>query len=316
MTTVQNNLSKAKLGQMLDAAKRNRPVKEANSDAPKYNWYQARHFSNSQMQKLEAFGSKLGNLICGGIEKLGNGIKFGAAEIKVNQKFYKDLEGKLGEAKQYFAGIKSGNNVCGAVVITAKSGTNILAKLLGDNEPAADANRVLLPLEKTMLQEVFTAAVSSLKSCSKEFGGPDFAAVSEYSNEKPDLEKYKDEEFCEAAVKINCEGLEAEIGVMLFSNILDGIGGVSTVKDQSKPEELQRTILGHLCRVQMKIDKSRCASMMLKLGDIMSLAPDDVLVFDNSINDPVEVWIGGRPGFTASLARDNNRFALTIKERM
>jgi flagellar motor switch protein FliM len=75
-------------------------------------------------------------------------------------------------------------------------------------------------------------------------------------------------------------------------------------------------MLGHICPVPVKIDNTRCGSVMLKLGDVMSLAVDDVLVLESSINDPVTVWIGGKPGFTASLAKNNDRFALVIKERI
>jgi flagellar motor switch protein FliM len=314
MTAGKNNKAAThKLDALLSIAQRNRPAVDRNADAPLYDWNQARHFGKSALEKLDAFIKKAGEDI--GVA-VGSAMGIAAPKVEVSkleQKFGRAVLEGAGKESQYCLAISTGAENCGFMRVTVNDMLAFLGSVLSDPDSASDTARKLSPLEESVLQDGMGAIVAAFGKASKDQGGAEFAKSSEMRVQEFSLGESELEEFCEFSMSMALGETKITLGVSLFSSALDGVVGMNTEKQASGQEDMQQTMLCHIAEAPIRIT-TKIATISLCLNDVMSLGSDDIIVFEQRIDDPVEIRIGKKPAFSARLAQSQGCWALQIEE--
>jgi flagellar motor switch/type III secretory pathway protein FliN len=102
------------------------------------------------------------------------------------------------------------------------------------------------------------------------------------------------------AILLNCQA----------AAILAGEAQAATPGKQ--PKGAKPPMLAHV--EQMPVEARAMLSASLTVREVMALAPGDVVVLDQRIDEPVELEVDGRAAFRGHLARQQGQFALQFAE--
>jgi flagellar motor switch protein FliM len=304
------DITRQKLTSLLESARRNRPVADKNANAPQFDFNQARHFNRAQMQMMAEPAKKLAAAFEKDIRTFGRADRIIISSEPVGQVTTAQLSGQMSDM-QFYCNMLNATAVCGYIVIQSQDAGVLLGTLLGDTDVKDATGCAFSPLEESLLQDIFKSVSANAQNIFKERNGPDIRGGGEATKGKPDLDGFKHEEFCQFAIAVKAGQADIKIRLSIKSSLLDTVVGANVSGPVIKKDELQKTMLGHIGPATIGIN-TRLTATTLTFQEILSLTPNDILIFDQLINDPVEIMIGSKNGFSGKLAANQNRYAVVI----
>jgi flagellar motor switch protein FliM len=309
IAAADNNLSKEKIQQLLNAVGRGTSVvADLNPDAKDYDWRASKFFSSEQLKKVEEFAAKFGENIAANFQKLFF-YNFEVSVSSVSQHSAGEFMQPGGSVKYYLA-FNGKEQPAGIFVMPSQTANLWASQLLGDSKAEAVEEKELSQLELTLLLDV---AGSAINAVSAAYGETQFAAVGEVSQKFP-LELEAIQDICKVGLNIRKADSDksVEAFVLFLSDKISAVAGQS--KTENIPQQnITKALMNHLqsVPVQMTI---RLAGATLNLQQLMAIEPDDTILLDKKITEPVDVLYNNAVVFRARPARADENYAVVITE--
>jgi len=309
-----NSLSQEKLQQFL-AAIGSRPTEDsAQIEAAEYNWNQPHYFNRSQLNKLDDFIQKTGKVIARKFSALCPG-EFNVEIVSTSQHFANEIVGQALDVKQnnyYLAFGTDPANSCGFLGIPTRTAFIWTAQMLGDAESEEESREDLSTLEESLLLDIATAIVEALSDSHKDCN---FQPAKNIARRLLPLQLEGTEELCRFAFNIKkTNSRDTEVYFLVFCESLEPIVGKADQTDEKfSTEDISKATLGHMQEILVTIT-AQLAATTLTLDELMELQPDDILLLDKKIDEPIELVIDSRTVFRGRPAKSQGCHAAVITE--
>ncbi len=311
-------LSREKIQQLL-AAVGSEPTEDTTQiEAAEYDWQRPHYFSSEQLKRLEDFTKEVAREMAEKFAKFCNN-EFEVTVVSTTQHFAAELLNEASEGKQdnyYLAFGSDQEHLCGLIYIPTQTAFIWAIQLLGDSESEEDAGRDLSQLEESLLLDIASALVEAFSSpCENCNFQPDKSIV----KKRLPLELKGTEELCKITFQVKKTDAErrSEAYIFILCNKLEsgldktvsaqgGLGGFSA-------EDISKAILDRMQQMPVSVT-AQLASAVLTFEEIVNLRPDDILLLNKSIDEPIELLVDGRAVCHGWPAKSAGHYAVVITE--
>ncbi len=309
ISAADNNLTKEKIQQLLAAVgKRGADVADLNPDARDHNWRASKYFSSEQVKNVETFAAKAAGNIAASFQKIFF-YKFDVAVTSVSQHTAGDFMQPGGSVK-YYLSFAAKDQPAGLFVMPSQTANLWASQLLGESKAEPAAEKELSLLELSLL---FDVASSSIKAVSDAYADTEMTAVGEVSPKFP-LEVDNIRDICKVGLNIRKVDTEQSVEAffLFLSDRLTAIAGQSKAENIS-PQNITKALITHLHNIPVSMT-IRFAGAKVNLKQLMALEPDDTILLDKKLTEPVEVLYDNKVVFRARPARADDNYAVVITE--
>ncbi len=230
------------------------------------------------------------------------------------------------ESDAYAGQLVAGDRGIGAVVLAGKRGRHWVACLLGNPDEGSGEERKLSSLESALLTDVFAAVAWGLSPLASAAGGEpnvgEEIAHGAVSLDRQDGAAYVrltfrpvEEQTDEGEGEPEAEDPSAALEVLLSADVVDAAvtaAQVSQPPEQRPPERQAEDALARLHRVRLPVTARLEAPTALR--DVMALEPGDVLLTNQSVDEPLAILVGGQAVFRGYPAQSGGAYALQVSE--
>ena len=314
-TRAAQNISKEMMQQLLMAVGSGPMEDTTQIKATEYSWHHPHYFDRSHLNKLEDITKKVARAIAAKFTGFCNG-EFDVAVLSITQHFAAELVDQALESKQNDYYLAFGNNQeasCGLICVPTQTASIWATQLLGDTESEGDSRVDLSLLEESLLLDIASAIVDAFSS---PFKTCNFQPAENIVRRLLPLELEGTEELCKFTFQVKKGDQEdsSEAYILILSNKLQPMVG-KTVEAAAKfsPGEISKAILDRMQEMPVSV-VAQVASAVLSFGEIVSLRPNDVLLLDKRINEPIELIVNGQRAFRARPAKSAGKHAVLITE--
>ena len=136
--------------------------------------------------------------------------------------------------------------------------------------------------------------------------------------EKGMLPLYLDstDELCKITFNVQQAGSEnsSDAHILLPCKLLESVvGKAAKIKNKYSPEKVSKAILEDLQKTTITVT-GQLDSIKLTLEEILSLQPDDILLLDKKIDEPIDVVVDQVTVLRGSLAKSAGKYAAVVTE--
>jgi flagellar motor switch protein FliM len=308
-----NNLSREKIQQLLAAVGSGPKEDTAQPEVAEYDWQQPHYFSSEQLKKLEDLTKEVTREIAEKFAKFCNS-DFDVTVVSITEHFADQLRSQDLENKQKTYYLPFGadqDHQYGLICIPAKTAFVWATQLLGDSESEEDSGRNLSQLEESLLLDIASALLEAFSSPlpSAAFH-PDTSIV-----KRPlPLELQGTEALCKITFQIKKNDQEngSEAYILILCDRLEPmVGKTAQATGKSSAEEISKAITDRIQNMKVSV-RAQLASTVLTFEDIMNLRPNDILLLNKSIDEPIELLVEGRAVCLGWSAKSAGRHAVVI----
>jgi len=277
-----------------------------------HDWRQCRSFNRDQVEKVKAFVDHVAKAI-GGVFVRFCRRPFEVQVISVDQQYASRVtESMAGSAAQdYFLAFgPPADRPMGVLVMAGTTARHWAQWLLGSVE-SEEASQGLSALEQALLADIAKGVVQAFKGEGSGLGmqpSPDLVQGRAPVNWDPMEELLK--------VAFRVQGADpADASDALFVMPCAWLAGVAgkTVEAAGKVPgtDISRRVMQCIQDLPVPV-AAHLGTVVLTLDDVMGLAVDDVVVLDQSPNEPIDLVIGGQSAFLGLPVRHQGRTAVLI----
>jgi flagellar motor switch/type III secretory pathway protein FliN len=310
-------ISRQRLMQMLN--RRNSEASDAAvgaSDAPLFDWTCPHHFDSQGWPLMH----NLGKRIALSIETVLGPMCLEPPKVtlkKVVQDFAYILANRAEsqEKPQYFMPFSVQNKRPeGFLGIQSEAAGVLIAQMLRDPESSLGQNGFLSSLEESILQDAATGLVDVVITELQESGQITLKRADQIVRGDWPLEVKQLQDLCGFAFTVAFPKKSIEITVMAVGEIMDLAMGIA-VRTQKPltPAELSKKISRQLHDVPVEVTARLCMSS-IRIEDLVTLEPGDVLVIDKKTTEPIETLLNGRLCFHAWPAVCEGKLSLVVSQ--
>jgi flagellar motor switch protein FliM len=312
-TSIQD-LSRTKLRRLL-AAVGSAPAEEAAPpEAVEYDWRDPHFFSEEQRNELAAAMSHVAALMGEKFVHFFN-QEFSVAPTSITQHFAADLCGDadFGSMRCLTFGAQSAPP-CGFLATTRTAASQWARRLLGDADADGDTERPLSALEESLLHDLTHSLVEAFLTPlqAHQALGPGDAV----SQDVPETRFEMTEPVCRIAfdVKADDDAEVKEVYVVSSCRILaPSVGKELKASTSVAPADLSKMLTEHLYQMPVTV-VARLDSTLLNFRELVDLNVDDILLFDKTIAEPVELMVEERVVSRGRAAQSDGQYAVWITE--
>jgi len=309
-----SNLSRAKIQRLLQAVGSAPRQTEPDVEVSVYDWRDPHYFNEDQRNRLAAVMTQGAALLSDRFAHFYHS-EFNVKATSIKQHYAADLAGQvhLDEGFSLSFGPEP-DQPCGFLVVGSEAALDWATRLLGDSENSDDSERTISSLEESLLSDLLTAGAEAVLGL---LGDRDDLKVNSTLGHGPLTPPYgPTEEICHIAFEIQEAEAEqkAEMSFVLPCRVLAPVIG-KTVSAETRPaqEQLAQVLMGHVQEMPVTVT-ARLASIRLSFADVFDLAPNDVLLIDKPIEEPLDVIVDGRTVFRGRPAQANGQYAIFITD--
>jgi len=319
-STVTNNLSKAKIQQLLAAVGSRTTEDTSQTEAAEYDWHQPHYFSSNQLKKLDNFTRKVASVIAQKFAAFYHN-DFNVTIASTTQHFANELLNELLESGQndYYLAFGADQqrdavefaHPCGLIGIPTQTAIVWATQLLGDTKSEEDSSRDLSQLEKSLLLDTASTIVEALSASSRSLN---FQPAKSIVKGHPPFEPQSTEELCKITFGVKKAGSDNSSEAYLLipcSKLESAIEKATKANDKFSNEDISKAILNHLQQMSISVT-AQLASTLLSFEEIMNLQVGDILLLDKRTDEPVELIVEGRQFFQGRPAKSVGKFAVLI----
>jgi flagellar motor switch protein FliM len=314
MTADAEKLDRAKIEQILSAIGSRREQQQSQPECQPYDWQQPHSFNEEQLTKLNDFTTQLALEISRRFGELCH-ADFETEIVSTTQQFAGRIIEEATENIQnhYLAFSKEGEPPWGWLCIPNATAAIWVTYMLGDSESEADPEREFSSLEISLLQDISSEVVQALSTCRKhdQLKCQDKLACGHIPFEPNQTESLLKIDF---AVKSPESENQGQASLLMPCDKLEQITGKKQPRPGDySPEQIKQTITEHLCNTSVTI-AAVLGGTALTLEQAMKLRTGDIVLLNNTINEPIDVCVEDRLFFKAAPAKANGKYAIFITD--
>jgi flagellar motor switch protein FliM len=316
-----DSLSKEKIRQLL-AAMGKTTGEEEPIEAVIYDWRQPHYFNKAQLRKLDGLAEQAAASIAERLVQLYQG-DVNVTVRAIIQQFGSQFRSETADdarSDYYLAFGSKSEPALGLVGLSQQTAIAWVTQLLCDNEPEKDsahpqselAGRALSQLEESLLTDVTVAVVEAF--CRSLPGFHSFKPVQAPVTEQLPIELGDTAEICKFTFNVQKAGSEGsnEVYIVVPCGVLAPlVGKAATVEESISSEDVSNALLEHVQQMPVTVT-AYLASTVFSFEGVMDLHASDILVFDNKINQPIDLTVEGQTLFRARPARLAGQYAVVI----
>jgi len=311
MISPRQDMTSGFVEQLFKAA-RSRPVRASQSEAADFPFDRPNRFTRGQLARLDEFARQMAD--CAGQkarQMLHTTVDFLPAAWV--QHYAGSLRQASGENLHHVVAISvEGGGAVGMIGLSAATATQWLARLLGGCGPTEDDEseaRALSDLERDLLLDIAAGFVEALRTAAGSFGGSAFQAARKLGAWPEGLDSEDTAEYCllDLAAKESGQG---GLAILLTGQTAALLAGEPAPRVSRAAGNA--AMRGHV--EQMPVEARAMLSASLSVREVMALAPGDVVVLNQRIDEPVDLEVDGQLVFRGHPARQGGQLALQFAE--
>ncbi len=308
-----DNIGNEKMKQILAAARANPPDEAADVDAVEYNWRQSHYFTREQLKKLEDFVKRVALLAAAKFTSLCQS-EFIVETGSITQHFVSELVQEASESQQgqFYLTFGADNEIaCGLITIPVKTAVDWVAQLLGDSESKEESDVKFTKLEESLLLDAASSFVEALSESHDEYS---FHPADTVVRGWLPLELQSTQELCKIVLDVKRANSQTETKIqlsVLCEKLEPMIGRISRPEERPSSDETSEAVIAHLQETQVCLE-ARLGSVTLAFEEIADLQPEDILLLDKRVNEPIELLVEGLELLSGWPAKSTGRYAVAI----
>jgi flagellar motor switch protein FliM len=287
---------------------------ESDVEVSVYDWRDPHYFNEDQRNRLAALMTQGAALLSDRFAHFCHS-EFNVKAASIKQHYAADLACKI-RLDEGFA-LPFGpdpDQPCGFLVVGTEAALDWATRLLGDSESNGDSERAISSLEESLLSDLMTAsaeAVLDLLSSSEDLqvgsnlcrGGATmpYGATDEVGHIVFEIQEADAEQKAELSFVLPCSMLAPVVGKTL------------SAETQPGQEQLAQVLMEHVQQMPVTVT-ARLASIRLSFEEMFDLAPNDVLLIDKPMEEPLDVIVDGRTVFRGRPAQSNGQYAIFVTD--
>ncbi len=202
----------------------------------------------------------------------------------------------------------------GAVVVDEGTARAWLRRLLGDTDETAETVQAeeLSPLEQSLLLDIAGLFVHCLTLAHESFQQLSLCGNISVGAVPPALKTAEEWVRMEFVIRCGDEAAAGKATVLLRAADLDSLVGRTSPQAARMSADAQAAAMTeHLHGMPITLG-AVLGGVRLTLEEVMTVAPDDVLLLDRVVGDPIDIEVEGRPLLSGRPARSAGKNAVVI----
>ncbi len=309
-----SNLSRAKIHRLLQAVGSAPTQTEPDVEASPYDWRDPHSFDEDQRNRLAAMMTQGAALLSDRFVHFYHS-EFNVKATSIKQHFAADLNShiRLDEGFSLPFG-PAPDQPCGFLAVGAEAALDWATRLLGDSEGNDDPDRVISSLETSLLSDLLAASAEAVLGSLGD--SHNLQASSNLCQGGAPVPYGPTDEICHVVFQIQEAEAEemAELSLVLpCSTLAPALGKALSTEVQPSAEQLSRLLMEHVQKMTVTVT-AHLAAIRLSFEEILDLGPDDVLLIDKPLEEPMDVIVDGRTVFRGRPAQSNGQYAVFVTE--
>ena len=319
--TAADNLTGERIQQLLDAVGVE-SIEDAkqNVEAFEHDWRQPRYFSRPQIKELKIFAENVAD----------------AASEQFTQFYQSDFQVTADSTSQHFANeftrqtpdnenpdffllfsaaserTPPDATPWGLIAIPHKTALEWVMQSLGDNNSDDDSARSLSQLETSLLLDIAALFVEAISS---SYANETFNVIDAIVSGRFPLDLEETKELCKISFKIKKADSQEDAAGAFLLMLCDKLEPVTTmvaqIAETLSAEDASKAIVDHLHDLPIPATV-QLGSASIAFGGLMDLAPNDIIVLDNKVTDPIKLLIDKMELLDGQLAKCDGNYAVAI----
>jgi flagellar motor switch protein FliM len=311
-STPANDLSREKIQQLLAAVGSGPKEDTSQTEETDYDWRQPHYFSTEQFEKLDELTKEATGKMAEKFARFCND-DFDVTVVSTTEHFVAELRSQALDDKQSYNlpfGSDQGHPY-GLVGMPAKTAFIWATQLLGDSEPEEDSERDLSQLEESLLLDIASDLLEAFSStCEEASFQPDTSII-----KKPfPLELQDTEALCKITFQARKTDQEngSEFHILMLSDKLETmLGQTAKPVRKTSAKDSSKAILDHIQHISIPVT-AQLASTVITFEELMNLRPNDILLLDKRIDEPIDLVVDNRPVCYGRPAKSDGWHAIVI----
>jgi len=293
------------------------PVEAENvPEAVVYDWRDPHYYNEDQRNRLAAIMSQVSALLSEQFAHFYNG-DFDVTPSSIVQFFASALSNHIDPNAVFTLPFdQDDGQSCGYLAIENKTAIDWGARLLGDAESDGEQERTLSSLEESLLTDLTRAIGQTFLNPLRPH--VNLTVSNGIIKHCPDLGLEAMAEICMIVFQIKRTDSDdtSEVSFVFPCQILASLVGKQAEAAPDQPQDvLARALMGHVQQMPVTLG-ARLATTRLSFKDVLDLGPDDILLMDKPIDEPIDVIADGQTIFRGRPAQSNGQYAVFVTERM
>ena len=313
MTSSPPNLSGDRIASLLAAVGEDPTAGLEEPEAVLYDWRDPHYFNEDQHNRLAAVMSQAAALLS---ERFVHFYKteFKVSPTSINQHFAEELP-RLVDPDQGFS-LSMGttpDRPSGLLAVAAQTALDWATRLLGDSEADNDPNRAISSLEESLLSDLLTSLVEAFVCSLADAGG--WQVGESIVKGTPAMPYEPTEAICRIVFQVQqADETPVEISFVLSGSALAGVVGKALPQPvTATQEQLAPLLMEHVQEMPVTVT-ARLANTRLSFEEILHVGPDDILLVEKPISEPMDIIVDGRAVFRGRPAQSAGKYAVFVTE--
>ena len=314
MSPALNNLSEEKIQQLLAAVGSAPKEDTPQTEATDYDWRQPHYFNKEQLNKLENLVKEAAKEMAQQFSKFCNN-DFEVTVTSTTEHFAADLRKKALEEKQAY-NLPFGpdqDHQYGLICMPSQTAFIWATQLLGDSETQEESERDLSQLEESLLSDIASALLEG-------FSGPcqtvDLQPGTSIIKKPLPLEIQDTQALCKITFQVNKTEQEngSEFYILILCEKLEPeLGKTVKAAGKTSAQDISKTILERVHQTPVCVT-ARLASTVITFEELMNLRPNDILLLDKRIDEPIDLIVDDLTVCYGRPAKSDGQHAVIITQ--
>jgi len=311
-TAPANNLSKEKIQQLLAAVGSAPKEDTSQMEVTDYDWRQPHYFNKEQLNKLESLTKEAAKKMAQQFSMFCNN-DFEVTVISTTGHFAADLRKKAMEDKQTY-NLPFGSDQdhpYGLLCMPAQTAFIWATQLLGDSETQEESGRDLSQLEESLLLDIATALLKAFSDPCQTAG---FQTDTSIIKKPLPLDLQDTQALCKITFQVKKTGQEngSEFYILILCEKLEPeLGKTVKAAGKTSARDISKAILERIQQIPVSVT-ARLASTVITFEELMNLRPNDILLLDKRVDEPIDLIVDDRPVCHGWPAKSDGQHAVVI----
>jgi len=307
-----NDLSKEKIQQLLAAVGSEPKEDTSKIEATDYDWRQPHYFNTEQIERLDELTKEATGEMAEKFATFCNN-DFEVTVVSTTEHFVAELQSQASEDKQDYNLLfgSDQNHPVGLLCMPAQTAFIWATQLLGDSESEENSERDLSQLEESLLLDIASAL---LEAFSSHFQAASFQPGISIIKKPFPLELQETEALCKITFKVKKTDQEngSEFYILALCDKLEpALGQTEKSTHKTSVKDTSKAILDHIQQIPVSVT-AQLASTVITFEELMNLRPNDILLFDKKIDEPIDLIVDDRPVYHGWPAKSEGLHAIVI----
>jgi flagellar motor switch protein FliM len=308
------DLGREKLINLMNRMRSQVPPGAPPPDCSEVSWTAPRRFGAPAMKRMTDFADVLAGFMRRTLHSVcGSDVEVKPASVTEHYASVLAEQIDRDSSHHYFLPLlMSGKKPVGFVGLPFETCTRLIAQNLRDPEGQIGEEDRLSALEKSILEDIFSAVTDSLCEGFSVYGEIVLEKADTMVHGRWPLPFQQFEDMCQISFQAGDTERRLEISLYLLDEVVDSIAGVQTVRTTlEQRQKISEQVIECMADAVMEASVWLCPSMMA-FQDILTLEKGDFVLLDHSITAPLDVQINGQACFKAWPAQSAGRGAIVV----